>query len=301
MAWVVMRRFVLALLGVSLSLAGVGAVGARADTFVYLESDQGDYLGLGKPRLLVPEEGIFGTPKVDVTALQIRFDGGTPNWSFSFAAPWILQQPLTVGTYQAPLNPGLDYPLMSISGEGRGCSGNGYFEILELTRDPDGTPTNLAIDFEYHCGGGPAALKGIVRIDSNLIPGFLDVDGDGLIDRTDNCPHASNADQIDTDRDGLGDVCDPYPEDGANLDRCTEDYRALLPCRPALLACQSETADAEDEIASARAGMMEIQRLLSLPPGKRSSDYTCSGRFCDRINAIIGKLIPPVMKQSTKK
>ena len=36
----------------------------------------------------------------------------------------------------------------------------------------------------------------------------LDGDGDGIPDDTDNCPLISNADQLDTDGDGLGDVCD---------------------------------------------------------------------------------------------
>lgn len=36
----------------------------------------------------------------------------------------------------------------------------------------------------------------------------IDTDGDGVIDRDDNCPSVPNADQQDTDQDGLGDVCD---------------------------------------------------------------------------------------------
>jgi len=33
-------------------------------------------------------------------------------------------------------------------------------------------------------------------------------DNDGILDTSDNCPLISNADQLDTDGDGLGDVCD---------------------------------------------------------------------------------------------
>ena len=48
----------------------------------------------------------------------------------------------------------------------------------------------------------------------------VDSDGDGRENAWDNCPDASNADQIDIDGDGLGDVCDP--EDAAiELDRAT--------------------------------------------------------------------------------
>ncbi|MEZ4473939.1 MAG: thrombospondin type 3 repeat-containing protein [bacterium] len=40
-----------------------------------------------------------------------------------------------------------------------------------------------------------------------------DRDGDGVENGDDNCPDAANADQLDSDGDGLGDVCDE-PGDG---------------------------------------------------------------------------------------
>lgn len=36
-------------------------------------------------------------------------------------------------------------------------------------------------------------------------------DSDGRTDECDNCPLDVNADQLDGDRDGIGDVCDPHP------------------------------------------------------------------------------------------
>jgi hypothetical protein len=38
-----------------------------------------------------------------------------------------------------------------------------------------------------------------------------DEDGDGAIDRLDDCPHLPNTDQADDDGDGVGNVCDPEP------------------------------------------------------------------------------------------
>jgi len=46
---------------------------------------------------------------------------------------------------------------------------------------------------------------------------FVDVDGDGVVDAKDNCPHVHNPDQKDSDKcgvqvaDGVGDACDNCP------------------------------------------------------------------------------------------
>lgn len=42
-----------------------------------------------------------------------------------------------------------------------------------------------------------------------LRTGFIDTDGDGLMDDEDNCPTVAGADQTDTDGDYMGDICDP--------------------------------------------------------------------------------------------
>jgi parallel beta-helix repeat protein len=42
-----------------------------------------------------------------------------------------------------------------------------------------------------------------------------DKDGDGICDKVDNCPNVFNPDQLDFDKDGLGDVCDPDADNDA--------------------------------------------------------------------------------------
>jgi hypothetical protein len=46
-----------------------------------------------------------------------------------------------------------------------------------------------------------------------------DTDGDGVCDKVDNCPLVSNPDQIDTDKDGIGDACETTDPEG-----CTPGY-----------------------------------------------------------------------------
>ena len=53
-----------------------------------------------------------------------------------------------------------------------------------------------------------------VLVDGEIVDN--DADDDGVIDSEDNCPNDSNADQTDTDGDGLGDTCDAFPNDADN-------------------------------------------------------------------------------------
>ena len=61
--------------------------------------------------------------------------------------------------------------------------------------------------------GGPylnSTLRQLVRdwIDAGAQNITTDTDGDGLEDDSDNCASVANADQLDTDSDGLGNACD---------------------------------------------------------------------------------------------
>lgn len=57
--------------------------------------------------------------------------------------------------------------------------------------------------------------------------GADDSDGDGIVNSEDNCSEVSNTDQLDTDQDGFGDLCDNDDDDDGILD--DEDNCPLTP------------------------------------------------------------------------
>lgn len=75
------------------------------------------------------------------------------------------------------------------------------------------TVTNLGLNREYHfvittidpTGEGPESIETVVQLCANP---SLDSDGDGVPDCPDNCPAAPNADQADSDGDGVGNACE---------------------------------------------------------------------------------------------
>lgn len=63
---------------------------------------------------------------------------------------------------------------------------------------------DVATDPNYDEADEPPRLEIVLKTDS-------DSDGDGILDSEDNCPNKCNSQQIDTDYDGIGDVCDSDP------------------------------------------------------------------------------------------
>ena len=69
----------------------------------------------------------------------------------------------------------------------------------------------------------------------------LDPDGDGVATIDDNCPDVANADQLDTDGDGLGDACDSDDDD----DGMPDVYEDARSCLDALVDDAATDADAD--------------------------------------------------------
>ena len=75
------------------------------------------------------------------------------------------------------------------------------------------------------------------------VAGCPDIDADGVCDEVDNCPFDPNPDQIDTDADGEGDVCDDDDDNDGVVD--PEDFDPLNP-----FVCRDVDADTCDDCSS---------------------------------------------------
>ena len=95
---------------------------------------------------------------------------------------------------------------------------------VHTASDPGGN----AIHSDINMDGNNVATLAWVRYSTNdnkfipqtiqFVPSGFDSDGDGIVDESDNCPSVSNTDQLDTDGDGVGDVCDTDDDGDGILD-----------------------------------------------------------------------------------
>lgn len=196
-------------------------------TFVYLDSQTGDYIGGGRQYLFTPEDGGPIVAQAGGSGLVTINAGG-----FSYRFRSVGTAPLAVGAYEGatryPFNSATE-PGLSVSGNGRGCNTlTGRFEILEIRFDSQGGIEHFAADFEQHCEGGTPALFGIVRVNAETAgAGNFDGDGDGVVNPADNCPATANPAQVDGDGDDIGNACDPYPDSADNLGACLDERDGL--------------------------------------------------------------------------
>jgi len=88
----------------------------------------------------------------------------------------------------------------------RGPAEVGDSDMFSGVSYPDGIP-DTCDPTPYEATAGPPANQP------------TDHDGDGFLNRGDNCPIVANPDQRDTDGDDIGDACDPNPQtpDGAEI------------------------------------------------------------------------------------
>jgi hypothetical protein len=164
-------------------------------TFLYLNSQPGDYIGGGTEQLYTSADSNVtaslpqGGNHFSASVIQGPY---THWWYVDMAAAD--GQPLQIGSYtdaerypfQSPGHPGL-----SIVGDGRGCNTNtGQFDVNDIQYAPTGELLVFDATFEQHCEGNPGALFGRIRIENSppppdLTPPTLNLPADMTVEAPD--------------------------------------------------------------------------------------------------------------------
>ena len=146
----------------------------NSGTFLYLNSQPGDFIGGGQEQLFTPADSSFSAslqPGGSLFSASL-FPSAGGFWFVDIAAP--SGQPLVAGSYTGatrwPFNqPG--EPGLSISGDGNGCNTlTGQFDVNDVQFAPTGELLVFDATFEQHCEGGTAALFGRIRIENQPPP-----------------------------------------------------------------------------------------------------------------------------------
>ncbi|HYS58560.1 MAG TPA: hypothetical protein VEM34_10515 [Burkholderiales bacterium] len=135
-------------------------------SFVYLQSDVGDYIGQGQTYTYTQATAILSV-NANVGLLAVGVNGDQ-QWTGDFQAMNSLSQfqPGYYGGLQRypfnnPAKGGLDW-----SGEGRGCNTEQGWFVVDNVTYVNGVLTAIDLRFEQHCEGGSSALRGAIHWNS---------------------------------------------------------------------------------------------------------------------------------------
>ena len=129
--------------------------------------------------------------------LDTALTGGSSDGAGAFTSSDSPGNEYTSYEFVHPLSSGDPWDFSLIPGDTVGFTVRVYVGETSTTWDVTDYPAASLTDYANF---GDIVLASAALVDS---------DGDGVPNNTDNCPYDSNAEQLDTDRDGIGDVCDP--------------------------------------------------------------------------------------------
>ena len=98
----------------------------------------------------------------------------------------------------------------------------------------------------------------------------VDSDGDGLADSGDNCTLVANADQRDTNADGIGNICDADLNNSCSVNAI--DARIMR----SRLGTDDPDADLNGDGVVSGADVVRLRRSLGEPPGPSGVPNICS-------------------------
>ena len=211
-----------------------------------------------------------------VWAQTLIYDLGISSGDIFFASsPLIVGQPIRL--YAAVRN----YGTKDVTGYAQFFAGSvliGESQVISVRAG--GLSDEVFVDWVVPAGSFNIRvdIKGQLPRDENsandsAITGFFypekDGDGDGIIDKNDNCPTAANPDQADTDGDGIGNVCDS-DDDNDGLSDIDEGRIGTNPVDP----------DTDDD------GILDGRDNCPLVanPNQTDSDHDGKGDACDSVN-----------------
>lgn len=139
------------------------------DNRFLMSSEPGDYIGGGRDYHYDESNATFRVLTNSQNGVSLNITSGDDWWYLDFSAPGGV--PLQTGNYlgatRFPFNgsgPGLD-----ISGNGRGCNTlTGQFVVYDIGYGPGNVLQRFWATFEQHCEGGPAALRGEIKIGGDM-------------------------------------------------------------------------------------------------------------------------------------
>ena len=131
-------------------------------TFVMLQSDEGDYIGAGLHYSYTQANASFEVSEIDGSlTFRVR---GDERWDASFHMPADIEH-LQVGAYTDRLGAPFHDPAtggMRWSGEARGCSHSGWFQVDDVTYVA-GQLSSVDLRFEQRCERRAPALRGQIH------------------------------------------------------------------------------------------------------------------------------------------
>lgn len=163
---------------------------------------------------------------------------------------------------------------------GYALAGGEEFEIITATNGVTGefsslNLTNIGPTFEWE------VVYETNRVLLQVKAAAADEDGDGVSDDTDNCVSIANADQTDTDDDGMGDVCDDDDDGDGCLD--VDDAEPLVVNTLEIICPGPEDLNCGDMLPAPLTSLegsngCSMERLPEFPFGTRISDqYAARG------------------------